>query len=33
MSDQARFWLWIVVLGVTCLFMGAVLALAASAAT
>jgi hypothetical protein len=31
MSDHARFWLWIVMLAVTCLILGAVLASAARA--
>jgi hypothetical protein len=31
MSDQAKFWFWIVVLAATCLFLGAVLASAARA--
>jgi hypothetical protein len=31
MSDQATFWFWIVVLAVTCLFLGAVLASSAGA--
>jgi hypothetical protein len=31
MSDQAKFWFWIVALAVTCLFLGAVLASAARA--
>jgi hypothetical protein len=31
MSDQARFWMWIVALAVTCLFLGAVLSSAIGA--